>query len=107
MTYTDRTLTCVDCGADFRLTDAAAWEKFYGSEYAGSWPYGLPELPGGRDKLVGTKRIDAKVTVIPMQGYRRSMWYDETGMPRVNQHYVNTAGHQRFDLKVARHQRDD
>ncbi len=47
----------VDCGADFRLTDAAAWEKFYGSAHAGSWPYGLPELPGGRDKLVGTKRI--------------------------------------------------
>ena len=21
----------VDCGADFRLTDAAAWERFYGS----------------------------------------------------------------------------
>ena len=37
----------VDCGADFRLTDAAAWERFYGSAHAGSWPYGLPELPGG------------------------------------------------------------
>src|SRR6478752_1932360 len=30
----------VDCGADFRLTDAAAWERFYGSPHAGSWPYG-------------------------------------------------------------------
>jgi N-acetyl-gamma-glutamyl-phosphate reductase len=47
----------VDCGADFRLTDAAAWQKFYGSEYAGSWPYGLPELPGGRERLRGAKRI--------------------------------------------------
>ncbi|MGB8407301.1 MAG: N-acetyl-gamma-glutamyl-phosphate reductase [Mycobacterium sp.] len=47
----------VDCGADFRLTDASAWEKFYGSEHAGSWPYGLPELPGGRDSLKGTKRV--------------------------------------------------
>ena len=37
----------IDCGADFRLTDAAAWERFYGSPHAGSWPYGLPELPGG------------------------------------------------------------
>ena len=36
----------VDCGADFRLTDAGAWERFYGSPHAGSWPYGLPELPG-------------------------------------------------------------
>ena len=47
----------VDCGADFRLTDSAAWERFYGSSYAGSWPYGLPELPGGRDRLRGAKRI--------------------------------------------------
>ncbi|MBX7434300.1 N-acetyl-gamma-glutamyl-phosphate reductase [Mycobacterium sp. Y57] len=47
----------IDCGADFRLTDAAAWQRFYGSEHAGSWPYGLPELPGGRDRLRGTKRI--------------------------------------------------
>ncbi|MBB3606891.1 N-acetyl-gamma-glutamyl-phosphate reductase [Mycolicibacterium sp. BK556] len=47
----------VDCGADFRLTDAAAWERFYGTPYAGSWPYGLPELPGGRDALRGTKRV--------------------------------------------------
>ncbi|KMO85047.1 N-acetyl-gamma-glutamyl-phosphate reductase [Mycolicibacterium chubuense] len=47
----------VDCGADFRLTDAAAWERFYGSEHAGSWPYGLPELPGARDRLRGATRI--------------------------------------------------
>ncbi|QBJ94713.1 N-acetyl-gamma-glutamyl-phosphate reductase [Rhodococcus sp. ABRD24] len=47
----------IDCGADFRLTDADAWEKYYGSPHAGSWPYGLPELPGGRDKLVGATRI--------------------------------------------------
>ena len=43
----------VDCGADFRLTDAGAWERFYGSAHAGSWPYGLPELPGGREALRG------------------------------------------------------
>jgi N-acetyl-gamma-glutamyl-phosphate reductase len=35
----------VDCGADHRLTDAAAWQEFYGTEHAGTWPYGLPELP--------------------------------------------------------------
>ncbi|WP_396930940.1 N-acetyl-gamma-glutamyl-phosphate reductase [Mycolicibacterium sp.] len=52
----DETLI-VDCGADFRLTDADDWQRFYGSEYAGSWPYGLPELPGGRDRLRDTKRI--------------------------------------------------
>ena len=47
----------IDCGADFRLTDPAAWERFYGSPHAGSWPYGLPELPGVRDRLRGAKRI--------------------------------------------------
>lgn len=47
----------IDAGADHRLESAAAWEKFYGSAHAGFWPYGLPELPGQREKLVGTKRV--------------------------------------------------
>ncbi|MEU7162075.1 N-acetyl-gamma-glutamyl-phosphate reductase [Streptomyces chrestomyceticus] len=47
----------VDCGADFRLADAAAWERFYGSPHAGTWPYGLPELPGAREALRGARRI--------------------------------------------------
>lgn len=47
----------VDCGADFRLSDPAAWDRFYGSPHAGSWPYGLPEMPGARDRLRGAKRI--------------------------------------------------
>jgi N-acetyl-gamma-glutamyl-phosphate reductase len=47
----------VDCGADHRLRDPAAWERWYGGAYAGSWPYGLPELPGAREALRGTRRI--------------------------------------------------
>ncbi|WP_030321320.1 N-acetyl-gamma-glutamyl-phosphate reductase [Streptomyces sp. NRRL B-3229] len=47
----------VDMGADFRLKDAADWETFYGSAHAGTWPYGLPELPGARTALEGAKRI--------------------------------------------------
>jgi N-acetyl-gamma-glutamyl-phosphate reductase len=47
----------IDAGADHRLEDPAAWEKFYGSAHAGTWPYGLPELPGQREKLKGAKRI--------------------------------------------------
>jgi N-acetyl-gamma-glutamyl-phosphate reductase len=47
----------VDCGADFRLQDASAWEAFYGGEHAGTWPYGMPELPGQRDRLRGAKRV--------------------------------------------------
>jgi N-acetyl-gamma-glutamyl-phosphate reductase len=47
----------IDCGADHRLDDPAAWARWYGGEHAGSWPYGLPELPGQRDKLTGARRI--------------------------------------------------
>jgi uncharacterized protein YbbC (DUF1343 family) len=34
--------------------------------------------------LVGTGRVSANITVIPMQGYKRSMWYSETGIPWIN-----------------------
>ncbi|MEI5674106.1 MULTISPECIES: N-acetyl-gamma-glutamyl-phosphate reductase [unclassified Nocardioides] len=47
----------VDCGADFRLADPGAWEQFYGGEHAGTWPYGLPELPGQRSLLAGATRV--------------------------------------------------
>jgi N-acetyl-gamma-glutamyl-phosphate reductase len=47
----------IDMGADFRLKDAADWEKFYGSAHAGTWPYGLPELPGARAALAGSTRV--------------------------------------------------
>jgi N-acetyl-gamma-glutamyl-phosphate reductase len=51
----------VDCGADYRLSDESAWQAFYGSEHAGTWPYGLPELPvrsgSVRDQLKGATRI--------------------------------------------------
>src|SRR6478736_1716037 len=47
----------VDCGADFRLEDEQAWTAFYGGEHAGTWPYGLPELPGQRDRLAQATRI--------------------------------------------------
>ncbi len=52
----------IDCGADFRLVDAQQWQHFYGSKHAGTWPYGLPELPlplghKGREELSGARRI--------------------------------------------------
>jgi len=47
----------IDCGADFRLADAGAWEHFYGGTHAGTWPYGLPELPGRREQLTGATRV--------------------------------------------------
>ncbi|QES51334.1 N-acetyl-gamma-glutamyl-phosphate reductase [Streptomyces venezuelae] len=47
----------LDCGADFRLRNPADWELFYGSPHAGTWPYGLPELPGRRQELKGATRV--------------------------------------------------
>lgn len=47
----------IDAGADHRLESAQAWEQFYGSPHAGTWPYGLPELPGQRRQLEGASRI--------------------------------------------------
>ena len=47
----------IDCGADHRLADAAAWQRYYGGEHAGTWPYGLPELPGRREELRGATRV--------------------------------------------------
>jgi N-acetyl-gamma-glutamyl-phosphate reductase len=73
----------IDCGADFRLADAAAWRRWYGTGsydagsygigppgggtdgpggHPGTWPYGLPELPTAdgrrlRDGLRGARRI--------------------------------------------------
>ncbi|MEU9030430.1 N-acetyl-gamma-glutamyl-phosphate reductase [Streptomyces sp. NPDC048383] len=47
----------IDMGADHRLKDSADWDAFYGAPHAGTWPYGLPELPGCRSALAGVKRI--------------------------------------------------
>ncbi len=49
----------VDLGAGFRLADPAAWERFYGGAHPGRWTYGLPELPGARDRIRGSARVAA------------------------------------------------
>lgn len=57
LTARNADVVVIDCGADFRLDDAETWQRFYGSDHAGTWPYGLPELPGQRDALRGSKRV--------------------------------------------------
>ncbi|KAA6437873.1 N-acetyl-gamma-glutamyl-phosphate reductase [Agrococcus sediminis] len=54
----------VDAGADHRLERADDWQAFYGTEHAGTWPYGMPELilaDGGRQRreLRAARRIAA------------------------------------------------
>ncbi|MBM7367253.1 N-acetyl-gamma-glutamyl-phosphate reductase [Gordonia hydrophobica] len=51
------TTLIIDCGADFRLDDAAEWTAYYGGDHAGTWPYGMPELPGNREVVAGATRI--------------------------------------------------
>lgn len=50
-------VTVIDCAADFRLRNKEDWDAFYGGEYAGAWPYGIPEIPGNREKLKGSNRV--------------------------------------------------
>jgi N-acetyl-gamma-glutamyl-phosphate reductase len=47
----------VDLGADFRLRDSVAWQRYYGGTHAGTWTYGLPELPGQRAAIAASDRV--------------------------------------------------
>jgi N-acetyl-gamma-glutamyl-phosphate reductase len=46
------TTKIVDLGADYRLEDASAWEKYYGGAHAGAWVYGLAELSAGQRQAI-------------------------------------------------------
>lgn len=47
----------VDLGADFRLTSEESWKKYYGGEYAGSWVYGIADLPGKSEEVSKVTRV--------------------------------------------------
>jgi N-acetyl-gamma-glutamyl-phosphate reductase len=47
----------VDLGADHRLRSASDWERWYGGPHAGTWTYGLPELPGARAEIAASSRV--------------------------------------------------
>ncbi len=51
----------IDLSADFRLGDEEAWRQFYGQDvrHAGRWAYGLPELPGAREKIKAARTVAA------------------------------------------------
>ncbi|WP_131787092.1 N-acetyl-gamma-glutamyl-phosphate reductase [Protofrankia symbiont of Coriaria ruscifolia] len=49
----------VDLGADHRLADADAWRRAYGGEHAGTWTYGMPELPAAREAIRASSRVAA------------------------------------------------
>jgi N-acetyl-gamma-glutamyl-phosphate reductase len=55
----------IDCGADFRLQDANAWETYYQTTHSGSWPYGLPELTLATGGKLRTELREVRRLAIP------------------------------------------
>jgi N-acetyl-gamma-glutamyl-phosphate reductase len=53
----DPSVRIVDLGADYRLHSSQSWKKYYGGDHAGTWVYGLPELPGQRKKIAQATRV--------------------------------------------------
>src|SRR5262249_3815035 len=49
----------VDLSASFRLADPRAWAAYYRTPHVGQWCYGLPELPGARERIAGARRVAA------------------------------------------------
>ncbi|WP_371164520.1 N-acetyl-gamma-glutamyl-phosphate reductase [Buchananella felis] len=52
----------IDCGADHRLTSAAAWEQWYGGTYPGAWTYGMPELLHAGEATAKEQRAALRAT---------------------------------------------
>ncbi len=47
----------VDLGADYRLQSKDSWAKYYGGDYAGSWVYGIADLPGKSAAISASTRV--------------------------------------------------
>ncbi len=47
----------VDLSASFRLADPQAWDTYYRTGHAGRWTYGLPELPGARERIAAARQV--------------------------------------------------
>ena len=47
----------VDLGADYRLKSEESWKKYYGGDYAGSWVYGIADLPGKSVEIAQSSRV--------------------------------------------------
>lgn len=47
----------VDLGADYRLKSEEAWKKYYGGVHAGTWVYGIADLPGKGAEISAATRV--------------------------------------------------
>ena len=53
----DQRAKIVDLGADYRLKSAESWEKYYGGAHAGTWTYGIADLPGKQKEIASSTRV--------------------------------------------------
>jgi N-acetyl-gamma-glutamyl-phosphate reductase len=47
----------VDLGADYRLSDAQQWEKYYGGTHAGTWCYGLADIAQYKNAIAQSQYV--------------------------------------------------
>ena len=57
ITQLPSTTKIIDLGADYRLQSADSWKKYYGGDHAGSWVYGIPDLPGKSAEISASTRV--------------------------------------------------
>lgn len=59
----------LDCAADHRLTDPAAWASYYGSDFSPAWTYGMPELlHEGESRAAAQRALLSESTRIAVPG---------------------------------------
>lgn len=49
----------IDCGADYRLKKETDWDRYYGTPFAGTRTYGIPEMPGHREEIAAAHYVAA------------------------------------------------
>lgn len=59
---TDPDALVIDVGADHRLVSAQDWRTYYGSEHAGTWTYGMPELLHTGETCAAAQRAELATT---------------------------------------------
>lgn len=58
----DPDVLVIDVGADHRLVDPDDWRHYYGSEHAGTWTYGMPELLHAGESSASAQRAALAAT---------------------------------------------
>ena len=57
ITQLPKSAKIVDLGADYRLKSSESWEKYYGGTHAGTWRYGIADLPGKNSEIAASSKV--------------------------------------------------